>query len=1270
MTIKPISTLPHFVDIMNTPDNTSPIRRFGAHTFVGIALALILSVGVPKAWAHLLINTTPSGNSAGQVDTNGNVGLGPFGVIFQVKTAISATAIGAFDNGGDGAFDYTNGFRVNLYENYSGAASLIASVAVDDGSDQVVENGGSWLMEGITPVTLYPGTNYCVRVSEDTYGGGLFSGWGFGNDSYSDTAGSSPGGNSAATYHWAMDFVAARFYDDASQDPFNYGLPTSPTNRIRGVTLDFDLLPNPSIQTNLLVTTVTGGDSVGQDDSGGFYAPGPYAVFFDVKKTASVKSLGVFDNGGDLKFDWTNGYRVSLYKQVGTAGVLIASNIVTSATSTLLVENGGSWLLGPAAPIVLHPGITYALRVTAAGFDSAGLYSAHGTDRDGYSDTWGTSPAGNSAAAYHTNINVTATKFYTENVIDPFTFGASAGTNNRIRGVTLNANFHETETHPPALMVTTAAGGNSAGQTGTWHHGPYALLFSVKTNLTVQSLGIFDNGGDGWLTYTNGYVATLYENVGGTGNVIASATVNNSSRPVAEEAMWLFENITPVVLHPGTNYALRVSGAGIPELGLISVGKYQDAHSDTLGTEPTNNSAAVFNENFEISVARFYDADTQDPFNYGLPTTTTDQIRGVNLGFYHHSIQSLTNRWEPETTAGSFTVLEVIGEPGTVVSSSLYAPSGATNLWLHVNGLGYENKAGVRINGGSWITLNNTNCVFDFPGKPLEGMGGPLDTLSFRVSGISLTGGQTNTVSFRFEESDGFSSGFRVLELNALTSAGAFGNARLEPVLPTWTGGTNTSDINAGSNLWYTATLKPYWTATNYINAKCFDCHADTGLDLKYFGFSEHSIVQRAIFHGLSTNEGTQLAAYIRSLPSESHGTPWNPPFQPGPGLSERPVDEWAAGAGLKWVLPDDHKTWAYLLNDAPLSVSFTNTVNTKNLPVSVPFPDWNEWLPQVHYKDSYGTNFQVVINAYNAARNETDISQIPLRFGEIRAKMSDFINDDNNSALLPDGTETLSRWYNASQRWLTVKAWEIVRSGELEDKGTNMYSFPVQSRTWPAADLVFTSAPHFTYKDPRTNYFRNRGTLGWGYRSHQWYWLQLALNDSNHRRGGSSPIDWGYLPAFTSGQGAAGLPFSAQMITAIIKAGEATTYNPTNFDNGFTGFKNVRTEYLIPREGPNMWTGYSPSFRDSVIQTWLTEYKRMIYLVGRDHFRDVTREITGSETNNSPGAPQAEPWINSHAAMTRWFRGNGCSQGILDDMLEIAEYMWPGADWSGFYAP
>ena len=69
----------------------------------------------------------------------------------------------------------------------------------------------------------------------------------------------------------------------------------------------------------------------------------------------------------------------------------------------------------------------------------------------------------------------------------------------------------------------------------------------------------------------------------------------------------------------------------------------------------------------------------------------------------------------------------------------------------------------------------------------------------------------------------------------------------------------------------------------------------------------------RSRFHGLSEQQGQQIASYIRSLPVPSPGRPWNPPYQPGPGLDAQPVVNWAAGAGLAWVLDNDSGTLPFL---------------------------------------------------------------------------------------------------------------------------------------------------------------------------------------------------------------------------------------------------------------------------------------------------------------------------------------------------------------------
>jgi hypothetical protein len=149
--------------------------------------------------------------------------------------------------------------------------------------------------------------------------------------------------------------------------------------------------------------------------------------------------------------------------------------------------------------------------------------------------------------------------------------------------------------------------------------------------------------------------------------------------------------------------------------------------------------------------------------------------------------------------------------------------------------------------------------------------------------------------------------------------------------------------------------------------ASCNDCHVDTsdathdggGYDLKYFNYSSHAIVSRAQFHQLSQTEGEDITAYIRSLPTPAskYGRPWNPPYQPGPEIYQRPASEWAAGAGIDAVLTDQSKLVPLLfpsgtISDADISLTSGKKIDLVSLP-SFPLLDWNEWLPTVHPKDA-----------------------------------------------------------------------------------------------------------------------------------------------------------------------------------------------------------------------------------------------------------------------------------------------------------------------------
>src|SRR6516225_7663244 len=346
-----------------------------------------------------------------------------------------------------------------------------------------------------------------------------------------------------------------------------------------------------------------------------------------------------------------------------------------------------------------------------------------------------------------------------------------------------------------------------------------------------------------------------------------------------------------------------------------------------------------------------------------------------------------------DTTPGRMLLpIEVLGADGTTASRTvtLTTPEceSVRSLWLKVHGLRYPTQASVQINSGMWIPLRNDTVSVAALGKTFGGIGGGFSTLELTLAlptGSAVAGG--NTIRFRFNQSDGLASGYRVLAWNFVTDDGS-------KVLPptdfvedapgSWTPPLPDADsIHAGQELWHTASLVASGLQNSpRIQAHCADCHAHNGLDLKYFNFSNVSIIARSRFHGLTTLQGEQIASYIRSLAFPSPGRPWNPPYQPGPGLDEQPISNWAAGAGLAWILGRDTDALEYLLVEHGTRLSAATSagsvrdvhelvgqitpevfrpdgnLNPREIPIALQLPDWSQWLPRVHPKDAWGSAF------------------------------------------------------------------------------------------------------------------------------------------------------------------------------------------------------------------------------------------------------------------------------------------------------------------------
>lgn len=235
-----------------------------------------------------------------------------------------------------------------------------------------------------------------------------------------------------------------------------------------------------------------------------------------------------------------------------------------------------------------------------------------------------------------------------------------------------------------------------------------------------------------------------------------------------------------------------------------------------------------------------------------------------------------------------------------------------------------------------------------------------------------------NRVQFRFNGTDGESNGYRIIKLDFQNAAGE--GLSVNPV--------QQADIEAEKKQSYTAADiaagAALWTKGGYldkssivdrkINASCASCHAEGARDLQYFNYSNNAIVQRARFHGLSDTEAKLLVAYVRAnKPGVKHvaqAAPWNPPYQPGPGLDSKDIRDWAAGAGLDAVTDTPAAALNALFGVDPKGkqVAVTQSMadklmdsrevnNARETATSLQFPDWNAWLPSISPEDAWPDN-------------------------------------------------------------------------------------------------------------------------------------------------------------------------------------------------------------------------------------------------------------------------------------------------------------------------
>lgn len=488
-------------------------------------------------------------------------------------------------------------------------------------------------------------------------------------------------------------------------------------------------------------------------------------------------------------------------------------------------------------------------------------------------------------------------------------------------------------------------------------------------------------------------------------------------------------------------------------------------------------------------------------------------------------------------------------------------------LWMQTYNLSWAGKMSVRLNGGAWVVLNNTNCQVQGNAKQYGGIGGLFETLDFRIptATIGSISNTVNTLDFKVGELDGNSSTIYILDFDFLNSGGT----RLLPssalaydnpatyIAPSGYG--TPAQIAAGKTLFTTRDLlrSSNIRGNVAIHAACSDCHTDSGavpgLDLAAFNYRNDSIIDRSIFHGLNVDQGSKIAGYIRSLSRYKtvNGRPWGPVFQPAVGLDSLPVKEWGVGGGVNTILRYDKDMIPYLFPSGITlaAVSYTATLNMRQLPVSLPLQSWNHWLPTTWPGDSFSDFLPSTLStiyengstgiedrlASASAQTYLNNGLIKTLFGNWATAINQYLGSQSNSvhqmivnATTPALKRTAAKAIYSTGQWMQAKTWGLMNADwisntvNLSENPQYFFSPPYEVRAWPPGGSLFQTSPGKrgipygwgTFDiDLPSGAIPETGVLYEG-SNNQWYWDTIVTDAGNRlgKSGDHNPIDWPYM--------------------------------------------------------------------------------------------------------------------------------------------------------------
>jgi hypothetical protein len=801
-----------------------------------------------------------------------------------------------------------------------------------------------------------------------------------------------------------------------------------------------------------------------------------------------------------------------------------------------------------------------------------------------------------------------------------------------------------------------------------------SLTGGQSTQFTVTNSG----------TPTTAVTWTLAPSVGTITNGVYSAPVTISSLQTIVLTVASTTNPTltakaTITLNSSTTPTINVN----PSQATLNPSGTQQFTAAGLGTNPkwTISPATAGS----ITAAGLYKAPSTVTTQSTVTVTATNATDSTKAASASVTIKPAGSQTPPPDPTSITLPLELIGPDGTTVSTSFNIPSGTNlsglQLWLKIHGLRYQTQASMQINGSAWVQINDTTVTILGRGAAYGGIGGGYHTLQLTMPANSLQIG-ANTLTFKFNGTDGTVSGFRVLAFNILSGGNKLlPQSTFTAVDPnTWTPpSTLASDIAAGQDLWRSASITvPSDSGATPIKAHCMDCHSQDGRDLKYFNYSNNSIRTRSMFHGLTAAQGDQIASYIRSLNVPNPGRPWNPPYQPGPGLDSQPVANWSAGAGIDAVLDTDAELMdAFMPGGSTTNWAPTGYLNAREIPVTLQLPDWNHWLPTVHPLDAFGDSFTAsgVYNDYLTIRSLLRYedpqaylnAQVPLIYWGARA--TEFLVPLTESESDPawNNQNYVAEIYSTGL-WSMVKSWEVNQEFGLEGMSQTVFGPQAASRSW-YSNMSFLASPNMLHIPRKVLGLGNGLSITHDYFSQMWYQLQVTLNDGNGSFSGTTPIDFPYVFNFVASL-SANSPVSpapghaALELFWIIKGLQVANFDPGPEigSGGWQYWISDPTSLLIYPNNTILWTELTDSQHGAMLKQYMAVWEpKLTSFTAQQMYQGGWASPTTVPDPTNPSGPYMG---NKIAYVIPRLAYWGADPALINHLVAWAQTVWPKYNW------